>query len=357
VARVLPVSQVQAEDSITFAVISDYGICSTGEQNVATMVNGWNPGFIVTAGDNWQGADMDGGGACDTYAEAVGTYYGTYVTNDNLLPSPGNHDYYADNPDGLNHYRAYFTYIPTDDDSSQRYYDFVQGDAHFFMIDSAGMINTSTEAVTDQALYDAQYAWLQSGLINSTAKWQIVVFHFPPYSSSSSHYSMEPMRWPFATWGADAVLSGHNHVYERVMQNGIPYFTVGLGGQTANSFGTVVNGSAVRYRSNYGAMKVTATDTDLTFQFLSLGNTLQDTYTLTQEPTPTPTATETPPAGLFGDMDADCDVDVVDIMLVAGRWSSSVGDPGYDARYDLDGNGTIDIVDIMLVAGQWNTHC
>ena len=25
------------------------------------------------------------------------------------------------------------------------------------------------------------------------------------------------MRWPFAEWGASAVLSGHDHLYERVM--------------------------------------------------------------------------------------------------------------------------------------------
>jgi hypothetical protein len=63
------------------------------------------------------------------------------------------------------------------------------------------------------------------------------------------------------------------------------------------------------------------------------------------------------PVSLFGDMDGDCDVDVVDIMLVASRWGSSVGDPEYDARYDLDGNGTIDTADVMLVAARWDTHC
>jgi hypothetical protein len=345
--RVLPAGQLQAEDSITFGVIGDYGECSAAEQNVATMVDGWTPDFIVTAGDNWQGGNMDGGGACDTYAEAVGAYYGTYVTGQDLLPSPGNHDYYADNPDGLNHYRSYFTYIPTDDDFGQRYYDFVQGDVHFFMMDS-------DEALRNSTFMQTQRDWLQSRLGASSTTWQIVIFHHPPYTSGAAHADSTAMRWPFAAWGADLVIGGHNHTYERIARDGIRYFTVGSGGGGLQGFGTIDPYSEVRYGANYGAMRVTASDVSITLEFLSIdgGGTVQDAYTLNLAPTPTPT-----PVGLFGDVDADCDVDIVDIMLVANRWGASVGDPAYNARYDLDGNGTIDSVDVMLVAARWNSYC
>jgi hypothetical protein len=57
--------------------------------------------------------------------------------------------------------------------------------------------------------------------------------------------------------------------------------------------------------------------------------------------------------GLYGDVDGDCDVDVVDIMLVATRWEATLGEPRYDPRYDLDGDGDIDVVDIMLVSSHW----
>ena len=53
------------------------------------------------------------------------------------------------------------------------------------------------------------------------------------------------------------------------------------------------------------------------------------------------------------DLDRDGDVDVVDIMLVASRWNTKVGDVNYDARYDLNNDGKINIVDIMLEAAQW----
>ena len=60
---------------------------------------------------------------------------------------------------------------------------------------------------------------------------------------------------------------------------------------------------------------------------------------------------------LLGDLDHDCDVDIADIMLVAARWHTAVGDPDYFAAYDLDDNGRIDIVDIMLVAVHWGESC
>jgi len=57
-----------------------------------------------------------------------------------------------------------------------------------------------------------------------------------------------------------------------------------------------------------------------------------------------------PSCDLPGDVNCDCAVDMSDIMLVAARWNTSVGDDDYNQAYDLDGDGDIDIVDIMLVA-------
>jgi hypothetical protein len=70
-------------------------------------------------------------------------------------------------------------------------------------------------------------------------------------------------------------------------------------------------------------------------------------------PGPTPT---TPPA-LAGDMDGDCDVDVVDIMLVAAHWGTFQGQANYDAQFDLDHDGNIDVIDVVLVAIHWSEAC
>jgi hypothetical protein len=61
--------------------------------------------------------------------------------------------------------------------------------------------------------------------------------------------------------------------------------------------------------------------------------------------------------GLLGDVDGDCDVDLLDIMAVAGHWGARRGDANYDTRYDLNNDGAIDIQDIMLVVAHWGETC
>jgi len=58
-----------------------------------------------------------------------------------------------------------------------------------------------------------------------------------------------------------------------------------------------------------------------------------------------------------GDLDGDCDVDVVDIMIVASHWGAVEGEPRYDPACDMDSDGDIDVVDIMLVASHWGSTC
>ena len=57
------------------------------------------------------------------------------------------------------------------------------------------------------------------------------------------------------------------------------------------------------------------------------------------------------------DLDGDCLITVVDIMLVVARWGMTSADPDWDPRYDLDGNNVIDVADIMLVAVHWRETC
>ena len=132
-------------------------------------------------------------------------------------------------------YLSYFT-LP----GNERYYDFKRGPVHFFALnsykDADGVSATSKQAM-----------WLKDKLAASTYPWKIVFFHHPPYSSGE-HGSNNYMRWPFEAWGADAVLSGHDHDYERIMRDvnndgtKIPYFVSGLGGQSRRSFGSTTLG-------------------------------------------------------------------------------------------------------------------
>jgi hypothetical protein len=88
------------------------------------------------------------------------------------------------------------------------------------------------------------------------------------------------MRWPFKDWGADAVLAGHEHNYERLLVDGLPYFVNGVGGGGLYNFGTPLPESQFRFNSDYGAMLVTASETVVRFEFYSRTGKLIDQYEL-----------------------------------------------------------------------------
>ncbi|MDB4271054.1 metallophosphoesterase [bacterium] len=266
--------------AISFAAFGDYGSGSQNQANVANLVANVAPDFIITTGDNrYNVLAMD---------ETVGQFYCDYLNNsgngpnceggnsqtNSFFPSTGNHDY--TDGGGINEYQSYFelpgTGVSTSGtSSSELYYDFVIGPVHFFTIDSYATLNSPTEKII-------QKNWLQEQLAASAVAWKIVYFHHAPFSSADRHGSDPQMQWPFNIWGADAVIAGHDHTYERLQIGGIPYFVTGLGGLSVRNFGTPVAGSQVRYNGDFGSMFGEATNTSLIFRFINVQGELIDTY-------------------------------------------------------------------------------
>ena len=90
------------------------------------------------------------------------------------------------------------------------------------------------------------------------------------------------MQWPFAQWGADVVISGHDHTYERVSKDGIWYFVNGLGGVSRYSFQNIVDGSQVRYNDDHGAMLVVVGRESIRFRFINRQGKVIDDFDLLQ---------------------------------------------------------------------------
>lgn len=278
-----------AAPALRIAVIGDMGHDNADEAAVARLVSSWAPAMVVTTGDNYYLAGAEPG--TDRYDRTVGRHYceflrgaargphcttgGTSTVN-RFFPVLGNHDY---SNAGLANYLAYFD-LPGPAVSSltpsrtERYYDVRNGPVHFFMLDSEGALQSPSDLA-------AQRTWLEGALAASTAPWKIVVFHHPPYSSSSVHGSNPQMAWPFASWGADLVLNGHDHTYERIERDGVTYIVDGLGGAPAYGFGPPVAGSVARYNSSFGAVRLTVDDTTLTTEFVTVGGTVVDRSTRT----------------------------------------------------------------------------
>jgi tartrate-resistant acid phosphatase type 5 len=255
-------------------VIGDFGDDSDPEAAVAGLVASWAPDFVVTAGD-----DNYPDGAAATIDANIGKHYQAFIGNyqgsygagsatQRFFPSPGNHDWYAAN---MQPYLDYFT-LP----GNERYYDVDFGLVHLFSIDS----DPSEPDGVDEG--STQGAWAQAAISGSSACWDLVVFHHAAYSSSSSHGSVAYMQWAFEAWGADSVIGGHDHTYERLQVGGIPYFVNGIGGAGLYGFGTPLPESQVRYNAGHGAMLVTATTSQMTFELFSDDGVLQDSHAVSK---------------------------------------------------------------------------
>jgi VCBS repeat-containing protein len=270
----------QPEAAYRFAIIGDYGFDGPDEAEVATLVKSWNPNFVITTGDN----NYDTGSASTIdanigkhYGEFIGNYTGAYGAGsetNRFYPSLGNHDW---GTPGATPYLDYFTLL-----GNERYYDYVVGPVHFFVVDSDVNEPDGKTSASPQA------RWLERELLRSTAPYQVVYFHHAPYTSSTRGPDTD-MRWPFREWGADAIVTGHDHFYERLEVDGLPYVINGSGGRSLYDFGTPVPESLVRYNDDFGAMLATVDASGLTLEFHSVtaGGTLIDRFTVSPvEPTP-----------------------------------------------------------------------
>jgi len=268
-----PVRREPSPIPVRFAVIGDYGGGTPDEAAVAARVASWNPDFVVTVGDNNYPE-----GAQATIDDHIGQFYSDFIhpytgaygpgaSTNRFFPALGNHDWVTP---GAAPYLAYFT-LP----GNERYYEIVRGPIHFFVIDSDvhepdGNTSTSVQA-----------QWLRSRLALSRSPFDVVVFHHAPYCSSDEHGSQVDLQWPFRAWGADAVLVGHDHLYERVVRDGFPYLVDGLGGFSLYDFGlTPVSGSQSRFRADYGALLVDADEELATFRFVTQADVVVDTFSL-----------------------------------------------------------------------------
>jgi hypothetical protein len=221
-------------------------------------------------------------GSASTIDENVGKYFSEYIypylgsysseaTENKFWPVLGNHD--LDTSSG----QPYLDYFPTP--ISQRYYDFVVGNVHVFALNSGYKTDGTLVETSGVDGSSAQATWLRNRILKSTSKWKIVMLHHSPYTNSTSYSpGKTDLRWPFEDWGIDAVISGHSHLYERIEKGStkFKYFVVGTGGNTLDTFIASPVDQAAGNNTDFGALKITATCSDLTFEFVSTDGVVDD---------------------------------------------------------------------------------
>ena len=201
----------QKPKSVRFAVIGDSGTGEKAQYDVGRQMaiyhKAFSFDFVIMLGDNIYGSK--GPEAFKKKFEEP--YAGLLEAGVKFYASLGNHD------DPNERFYKPFNM------EGQRYYRFKNNDVEFFALDSTYM---NADEIN----------WLQRQLPGSGGSWKLCFFHHPLYSDARFHgpdtdlrMRLEPM---FEQYGVSVVLSGHDHVYERLKpQNGIYYFVLGNAGE------------------------------------------------------------------------------------------------------------------------------
>src|SRR4051812_10579723 len=140
---------------------------------------------------------------------------------------------------------------------------------------SAGTVGQSGAC----AAGSAQEQWLRADLAASTASCTLAYWHHPLFSSGGigNNTDMQQLWQDLYDFGADVVLNGHDHNYERFApQNpagaanasyGLREFVVGTGGKSLAGTGVVKPNSERRQNSTFGVMQLTLHDSGYDWRF------------------------------------------------------------------------------------------
>ena len=161
--------------------------------------------------------------------------------------------------------------FPQTSTPSHDWYAFAYGTVQFLMLDTEAMNNT-------RARQDEK-AWLAERLSDTRFTTSIPVFHVPPYTGGAHVNDGVAVRadWVpmFKQAGVKLVLSGHDHNYQRLIEDGVTYIVSGGGSATLYAKTADVPGSQVFNRiSHFVTFDVYPDHIDL--QAVALGGNVID---------------------------------------------------------------------------------
>lgn len=251
----------------------DIAVCGVETDEATAALLDETSGAVFTAGDN---AYLFG-----RAVEFSGCYDPTWGRHKaRTRPTPGNHDYYS--PDGgAAPYYAYFgSYAGP---SGRGYYSYDLGAWHIVSLNSD--VSVPAEAGS------AQEQWLRADLAANPTQCTLAIWHHPVFNSGQygNNPRMRDMWQALYEFGADVVISGHEHSYEQfhrlnadgeLDENGIREFVVGTGGVPLRTFPSPFPNPAISAAHNdeaHGVLKLTLHPTSYDWEFVPIaGQTFTD---------------------------------------------------------------------------------
>ena len=251
-------------NAVSILAAGDIANCNFEEDEKTAAILQREDGLILALGDN---AYPDG--TVDDYARCFDPTWGQVKKR--IRPVPGNHDY-----KGTSDAAGYFAYFgQAAGRPGAGYYSFDIGAWHIIALNS-GNCDDLPEGCTETS---PQYEWLQQDLARDHARCTLAYWHHPRFSSGEHGDDREVKEFFTALYeaGADIVLTGHDHDYERFApvdpegkpdERGIREFVVGTGGAPLRPFDTVEPTSEVRNDEVHGVLKLTLLPRAYEWEFL-----------------------------------------------------------------------------------------
>ena len=257
---------------------------SSGDEATANLLDAQPDALVFTLGDN-----VYDNGTPAEFADCYDPSWGRSKAR--TRPALGDHDY-ADGADqNATGYFGYFQqqlapYGPAALDPARGWYSYDVGTWHVAVVNADCGTGVGSLACSP----DAQEQWLRADLAAHPTMCSLAVVHEPRWSSGGVHGNQAFVQryWQAAyDRGAEIVLSGSEHLYERFApqdgagnldtQFGVREFIVGTGGESHYAFGTIQPNSQVRNNDSFGVLKLTLHPTSYDFAFIpEAGKTFTD---------------------------------------------------------------------------------
>ena len=244
---------------------------SIGDEETAALLDRID-GTVFTLGDN-----VYPNGTAKQFLQCYDPSWGRHKAR--TRPVPGNHDYRTQAAAG---YFGYFGGAAGDPRTGYYAYDLAGWRIY--------ALNSNCDQIGGCGPGSAQELWLKKELAANPRPCTVAMWHHPRFSSSR-HGDDTDMRHLWKVLydaGAELVLAGHDHTYERFapqnpegnldLRRGIRDFVVGTGGRSHYGFGRRVDReSEVRNDTDYGVLKLTLHADSYDWEFIPVaGGTFRD---------------------------------------------------------------------------------
>jgi acid phosphatase type 7 len=281
-----PAPPVQPTSAPTLYAAGDIAGCEwTTDEQTGDVLEA-RTGAIAALGDT-----VYSNGTHAEYADCYEPAWGAVKAR--TRPAPGNHEYHTPGAAG---YYGYFGAAAGD--PSQGYYSYDVGTWHVVVL------NSNCEVVSCAA-GSPQDEWLRADLAATEAKCTLAYWHQPRFSSGfhGSHSAVAPFWDALYEHGAELVLGGHEHSYERFAPQrpdrapdpafGIRQFVVGTGGAPLRGPGATPAANSERFESSsHGVLELALGEGTYTWAFVPVpGSSLTDTGSGTCHGSPAPRTT------------------------------------------------------------------